>query len=62
MGISREEQRRLARNEANKLRRRVVLKAKRCAACQNWFRPKRRDAMTCGDACRQALHRASRER
>ena len=61
MRLSDEDRRRLARNEANKLRRRVVHKRQRCEACRKWFMPKRSDAKTCSNTCRQAQFRASRE-
>jgi hypothetical protein len=57
MRVSDEERKRLARNAANNLRRRVVHKRQRCAACREWFVPKRSDAKACSNRCRQALFR-----
>jgi hypothetical protein len=49
--------RRLARNEKNKLRRRVEHEAMICIACGESFVPKRADAVTCSNRCRQAQYR-----
>jgi hypothetical protein len=45
------------RLESNKLRRRVKPKPKTCLKCGESFTPTRADAVTCSNACRQALHR-----
>jgi hypothetical protein len=49
---------RLARNERDKLRRRVVHAPLACAQCGESFIPTRADALTCSNRCRQAWHRA----
>jgi endogenous inhibitor of DNA gyrase (YacG/DUF329 family) len=38
-------------------RRRVRHQPITCASCQKEFTPRRRDAITCGNSCRQRLHR-----
>ena len=50
--------RRAARNESNKLRRRAKHKSIACLNCGRFFVPKRSDAMTCSNKCRQARARA----
>jgi hypothetical protein len=49
--------RRLARNERNKLRRRVEHEPMICIRCGESFVPKGADAVTCSNRCRQAMHR-----
>jgi ribosomal protein S27AE len=49
---------RAARNERNNLRRRVQHEERICPRCGRSFLPKRADALTCSNTCRQALHRA----
>jgi hypothetical protein len=44
-------------NEYNRLRRRVRHRERPCAACGVPFLPKRSDAVTCSNTCRQSLHR-----
>jgi len=51
---------RLARNQRNKLRRRVKHTPMMCIICGEIFFPRRADAVTCSNRCRQALHRAER--
>jgi hypothetical protein len=54
--------RRAKRNERNKLRRRVKQELRTCIECGRAFIPKRADAVTCSNRCRQARHRkASRD-
>jgi hypothetical protein len=48
---------RLDRNSRNKLRRRVKHKPMTCIECGETFIPKRADAVTCSNKCRQAQHR-----
>lgn len=48
---------RAVRNERNKLRRRVEHAPMICIKCGDPFVPKRADALTCSNRCRQALHR-----
>jgi len=50
---------RAVRNKRNTERRRVEHAPRRCAnpACGKTFIPKRDDAVTCSNRCRQALHR-----
>jgi predicted nucleic acid-binding Zn ribbon protein len=48
---------RLDRNTRNKLRRRVEHEPITCIVCEQEFIPKRSDAKTCSNKCRQALHR-----
>ena len=38
-------------------RRPHVVKSRRCPECRKPFTPRRSDAVTCSDACRQAKHR-----
>jgi hypothetical protein len=45
------------RNESNRLRRRVEHAKVKCVVCREAFVPKRSDARTCGNRCRQQLHR-----
>jgi len=52
--------RREMRNEPNRVRRRVKHKSVMCRMCGNFFMPKRADAVTCSNRCRQALHRRAR--
>jgi hypothetical protein len=47
---------RTAEYRANNLRRRVTREPKTCPECGNQFTPKRSDAVTCSDRCRQARH------
>jgi hypothetical protein len=53
---------RLARNRQNAVRRRVEHEPVRCAVCRQPFAPKRADAITCSNRCRQALHRRTQQR
>jgi hypothetical protein len=48
---------RVMANERARLRRRVQPQPKRCAACGEVFTPKRFDAVTCSNRCRQKQHR-----
>jgi hypothetical protein len=48
---------RLAKNQRNKLRRRVKHAPITCIECGRSFIPKRDDAVTCSNRCRQAQHR-----
>jgi hypothetical protein len=48
---------RAVRNERNKLRRRVRHTSRMCVRCGARFVPKRTDAVTCSNRCRQAMHR-----
>ena len=48
--------------EAQKAARRVEPTETWCAACGEMFTPKRSDAKTCSDRCRQALRRKTQER
>ena len=48
---------RAVRNERNNLRRRVQHKPMTCSECGRSFLPKRSDAVTCSNACRQKFHR-----
>lgn len=48
---------RLAKNQRNKLRRRVRHQPVSCIKCGRSFTPKRDDAQCCSNKCRQALHR-----
>ena len=48
---------RLAHNQRNRLRRRVVQQAVVCVECKRSFVPRRADARTCSDKCRRAHHR-----
>jgi hypothetical protein len=48
---------RLAKNKRNKLRRRVQREPMTCIECGRSFIPKRDDAVTCSNRCRQAQHR-----
>jgi hypothetical protein len=50
------------RNERNRVRRRVDHRPVFCAECGEPFVPKRADAVTCSNRCRQAQHRANRSR
>jgi hypothetical protein len=45
------------RLDRSKVRRRVVHKPKTCIICDQEFIPKRADARTCSNKCRQAWHR-----
>jgi hypothetical protein len=45
------------RNARNRHRRRVRHQKRTCAACGERFVPKRTDAVTCSNACRQKMHR-----
>jgi hypothetical protein len=46
-----------ARNERNRLRRHVKHQPMRCLVCGKSFMPRRTDAQTCSNACRQRLFR-----
>src|SRR5215831_8217814 len=46
----------------NMVRRRVTHKHRRCAQCGELFMPKRADATTCSNRCRQAAHRERQHR
>lgn len=48
---------RAVRNQRNKLRRRVKHEPMTCIECGREFLPKRADAQTCSNRCRQAQHR-----
>jgi hypothetical protein len=48
---------RALKNERNKLRRRVKHEPIACVQCGSSFIPRRADALTCSNKCRQALHR-----
>jgi hypothetical protein len=48
---------RAARNADNRLRRRVTHREIACAVCGESFTPKRCDAVTCSNKCRQRLFR-----
>jgi predicted nucleic acid-binding Zn ribbon protein len=48
---------RAARYKANNERRKVRHDPMNCSACGRSFVPKRTDAVTCSNRCRQALHR-----
>jgi hypothetical protein len=50
---------RAVRNKRNNLRRRVKHAQMTCIQCGELFIPKRADAQTCSNKCRQALHRSS---
>jgi hypothetical protein len=45
------------RLQRNKLRRRVEHAPINCIVCDHEFVPKRADAQTCSNKCRQTLHR-----
>jgi hypothetical protein len=49
---------RAVRNKSNNLRRRVRHEPMACIECGRSFVPKRADATTCSNKCRQALHRS----
>jgi hypothetical protein len=53
---------RLAKNHRNKLRRRVEHEPMICIECGESFVPRRADAVTCSNRCRQAAHRKRRPR
>jgi hypothetical protein len=44
-------------NEYYPLRRRIKQQERACVVCRKSFLPKRRDALTCGNRCRQRLFR-----
>jgi hypothetical protein len=48
---------RKVRNERNRVRRRVVHEPRKCSECGEYFVPKREDAETCSNKCRQAKFR-----
>jgi hypothetical protein len=52
--------RQLERNQRNNERRRVRPTPMTCVQCGGTFTPKRADALTCSNKCRQAAHRARR--
>lgn len=49
--------RKIIENRQQLERRRVRHQPVSCASCQKEFTPRRKDAVTCGNSCRQRLHR-----